>query len=161
MTDDRQRRRVLDQFVKEARASLQAVEQALAVGPARVGEADNLKLLFRAFHSIKGITGYADAREIGELSHEAEGLLREIQAGRLVLDDPTLGLLLTVHDQLIDLLDATTSGASAPPEWQTSLSRLRALTGAAKIENEVWTCPARQEPRYRENQDDAQKEDPS
>ena len=128
MTGKDRRRRVLEQFVQEARASLQQVEQALAVGSSRVGEADNLQQLFRSFHSIKGISGFADAREIGELSHEAESLLREIQAGRLALDGPILELLLTVHDELIELLKAISTGSAVSSTWEETLARLCALT---------------------------------
>jgi len=132
MKEARQAGRVLGQFVKEARSNLATIEQALAGDPTKVGEPEQLQRLFRAFHSIKGISGYANADEIGELSHQAESLLKAIQGGQRALDTGARDLLLIVHDELVVMLEATESGGSALPGWQDTLAKLRALVGAAE-----------------------------
>ena len=135
MSESKQTRRVLEQFVQESRVNLKTIETSIATSRSGTGDEEQLRILLRAFHSIKGISGFASAVEIGQLSHEAESLLMEVKAGRCSLDDATLDLLLTVHDQLVDLLEAIESGSAAPDDWRAVLLRMSELTGSPARES--------------------------
>ena len=129
MTERHHQQRVLQQFLREASTNLKSIEEALGLLRQDPNQAAPIKNLFRAFHGIKGTSGYAQANEIGLLSHEAESILRQVQEGKRPFDDPVVDALLELHDQLHVLLDALSDGEPAPKDWQNLLEKLQALRG--------------------------------
>ena len=130
MTERHQQQRVLQQFLREASTNLKNIEGALDQLRQDPAQAEPIKELFRAFHGIKGTSGYAQASEIGLLSHEAETILKQVQEGNRLVDQPVVDAMLELHDQLYALLDALEKSEPPPMEWQDLLERLRLLRGA-------------------------------
>ena len=129
MTERHHQQRVLQQFLREASANLKNIEGALDQLSQDPAQAEPIKELFRAFHGIKGTSGYAQANEIGLLSHEAETILNQVQEGNRPFDQPVVDAMLELHDQFHVLLDALEKSESPPKEWQDLLDRLRLLRG--------------------------------
>ncbi|TSC22736.1 chemotaxis protein CheA [Corallococcus sp. Z5C101001] len=93
--------KALAEFVAEATEILDALgRDLLALDEAREQEADpeHINGIFRAAHSLKGLSGLFGQERITQLAHAAEDLLDRLRLGRLTLDNQVL-------DTLVDALD--------------------------------------------------------
>lgn len=116
--------KALAEFVAEATEILDALgRDLLALDEARGQEADpeHINGIFRAAHSLKGLSGLFGQERISQLAHAAEDLLDRLRLGRLTLDDQVL-------DTLVDALDtfqALLGEASRSEEGQELSQRTR------------------------------------
>lgn len=97
------------QFVTEVIDNLKRIEKALEALRKPSASMENIDETFRAFHSIKGISGYVDAQTIGDLSHAAESLLRNARDNESGLSTEQIDLLLQCHDTIFSLVQKTPS----------------------------------------------------
>ena len=118
--------KALAEFVAEATEILDALgRDLLALDEARGQEADpeHINGIFRAAHSLKGLSGLFGQERISQLAHAAEDLLDRLRLGRLTLDDKVL-------DTLVDALDtfqALLGEASRSEEGAELTQRTRAM----------------------------------
>ncbi|GMU03589.1 chemotaxis protein CheA [Corallococcus caeni] len=118
--------KALAEFVAEATEILDALgRDLLALDEARGQEADpeHINGIFRAAHSLKGLSGLFGQERISQLAHAAEDLLDRLRLGRLTLDD---GVLDTLVDAL-DTFQALLGEASRTEEGQELTQRTRAM----------------------------------
>ncbi len=104
----------LQGFVVECRELLQEMEvKLLGVSEAEdPGEAINA--IFRAAHTIKGSAGLFSLDAIVAFTHVVESVLDHVRAGRIVLDEELVALLLPCGDHIGLLVDAAQAGQPAP-----------------------------------------------
>ena len=76
---------LIQDFIVEATEHLDASEGAMLELETHLEDTDTLNLIFRAFHTIKGMAGFMNLKQIGSLSHEAENLLDLARKGDLIL----------------------------------------------------------------------------
>lgn len=88
-----------EEFAAETGEHLDTLEHGLA------GDAP-IDVLFRAMHSLKGMSAAIGASGLGGLAHKAEDVLGLARAGRLALDKP-------VRDALLEAVDALRGQRSA------------------------------------------------
>src|SRR5689334_8175021 len=100
-------------FLDEAHEMLRQFEQALLAMEHDPGDAEATNTAFRAAHTIKGGAGLFGHEAIVEFTHEVEGLLDDLRAGKLALNDEVMALLLQGRDQIGALVEAV-SGEAAP-----------------------------------------------
>lgn len=85
------------EFAAESEEHLDGIEAVLTgAPPGREG----VNALFRAFHSLKGMSDALGAQGLKTLAHAAEDVLGLVRAGRLSLDPPMADLLLRTVDTL-------------------------------------------------------------
>ncbi|RKH42605.1 chemotaxis protein CheA [Corallococcus llansteffanensis] len=105
--------KALAEFVAEATEILDALgRDLLALDEARDQEADPERIngIFRAAHSLKGLSGLFGQERITQLAHAAEDLLDRLRLGRLTLDDQVLDALVDALDTFQSLLGETSRG---------------------------------------------------
>ena len=121
------------EFLTEASEYVETIERLmLAIEAAPT--ADNLNGIFRAFHTIKGLSGFLHLRRIQVLAHASEDLLDRLRTGAVVIDRAVVDLLLTALDQLKLLLaglgEGIASGHLPPsPYLPTVVTALRTSAG--------------------------------
>lgn len=72
-------------FIAEAYEHIEGAEAGLLELEAKPGDNEALNLIFRGFHTIKGMAGFLNLEEIGSLAHSAENLLDGARKGELIL----------------------------------------------------------------------------
>lgn len=72
-------------FVAEACEHIEAAEGGLLDLETNPEDQEVLNLIFRAFHTIKGMAGFLNLTDIGSLAHSAENLLDLARKGELLL----------------------------------------------------------------------------
>ncbi|RKG50718.1 chemotaxis protein CheA [Corallococcus sp. AB011P] len=109
--------KALAEFVAEATEILDALgRDLLALDEARGLEADpeHINGIFRAAHSLKGLSGLFGQERISQLAHAAEDLLDRLRLGRLTLDDQVLDTLVDALDTFQALLGEASRSEEGP-----------------------------------------------
>nr|WP_225937626.1 chemotaxis protein CheA [Myxococcus sp. RHSTA-1-4] len=104
------------EFVAEATEILDALGKDLLVLDERRGQEADPELvngIFRAAHSLKGLSGLFGQERLSRLAHGTEDLLDRLRLGRLRLDDTALDSLIEVLDAFQALLAEAARGAES------------------------------------------------
>ncbi|OJT18043.1 chemotaxis protein CheA [Archangium sp. Cb G35] len=99
--------KALAEFVAEGTEILEALGKDLLVLDQQRGtdpEPDLINGIFRAAHSLKGLSALFGQERISKLAHQAEDLLDRLRLGKLSLDDQALDSLIETLDVLQALL---------------------------------------------------------
>ncbi|MBU0719297.1 MAG: chemotaxis protein CheA [Planctomycetes bacterium] len=89
-------------FLEEAGEHIEAIEAALLDVEREPDNSTNIDNLFRPFHTIKGMAGFLNLRDINGLTHEAETIMDQARKGNRKI---TPGLIDLVFD-VVDILKA-------------------------------------------------------
>ena len=127
-------------FVDEAREHIEAIEAALLEVERAPDDAEQIDSLFRPFHTIKGMAGFLNLRDINCVTHEAETLLDQARKGKRTITPGLIDLIFEVVDILKAQLSAVAAYVSVPngevvpqPPVVEMIGHLRAVV-AGKIE---------------------------
>ena len=99
---------LLSEFQTEALEHLENIEAAVLVLEHDPHDGDSLALIFRAFHTIKGVAGFLHLVPIQALAHQVETLLDNARNHKLTLDSGMITLILQAKDTLQKLVDQIT-----------------------------------------------------
>ena len=91
-------------FIAEAGEHIAAAEAALLRVEDDPGDVEAVNAVFRGFHTVKGVAGFLNLRQIGTLAHAAENLLDLARKGRVRLAGDRTDLVLESVDLLKSLL---------------------------------------------------------
>jgi two-component system, chemotaxis family, sensor kinase CheA len=113
--------RPLAEFIAEATEIIEGLgREVLALVEKRGQEPspEHLNAIFRAAHSLKGLSGMFGVEELSHLAHRTEDALDALRLGRIPLDDALVDTLV----ETLDVLQAQLADASAgAPREQTRL----------------------------------------
>jgi two-component system chemotaxis sensor kinase CheA len=119
-------RQILSQFNVEIDQHLTTIEPVLDMAEADALRRSDIDLLFREFHSIKGLARVVAAPGMEALAHEAESLLSPVRSGDRVFNA-------AIREPLIAATDALRDALNEPLQWQPPagiIGALRATTAA-------------------------------
>ncbi|MBU0639186.1 MAG: chemotaxis protein CheA [Planctomycetes bacterium] len=129
---DLSEREHLEGFLDESREHLDAIEGALLEVEQDPADASKINELFRPFHTIKGIAGFLNLRDINRLTHEVETILDMARKNELEITSATIDLVFAAIDILTsqiaairEYLPAPTGEAVPQPEVASIIGRLR------------------------------------
>jgi two-component system chemotaxis sensor kinase CheA len=123
---------LLSDFVLESREHIAAIEQQVLILEQDPSNAESLHSAFRGFHTIKGLAGFLELREVQELSHEVEAVLDRARNGRFTITPEAIDVILQSADYLRQWLfhiEASLAGQSseAPGRDTALLAKIRGL----------------------------------
>ncbi|MBO1073295.1 chemotaxis protein CheA [Roseomonas marmotae] len=113
------------EFGAESEEHLDTVERLLATPPDAAGVAS----LFRAFHSLKGMSSALGAAGMARVAHRCEDLLGLARQGRLAMTRPLMDGLLAALDALRGQRATVLRGRGDAPPPPGLLQRLEGLEG--------------------------------
>ena len=90
---------VLQEIVKEVPDIFESLEQGI-LSLESSPDQEIVNSVFRAFHSLKGIAGFANVKPVVELSHSMEDLLKEVKNGTITMSAELVDILLDSLDVL-------------------------------------------------------------
>lgn len=134
-----------EQFLKESIERLRDLETGLLNIEQGQDLMEQVRLIFRGFHGLKGIAGYVNTREIIDLSNAGESLLMQVRDDGVPFKPEWVDLLLQCHDELKNLIECFQRGQQPPDRWQGTLDQLKRIVA----ENEERTRDAEEESEER------------
>ncbi len=114
-------------FAEEAQEHIEAIETGLIEveqAPENTGKIDDL---FRPFHTIKGMAGFLNLRDINCLTHEVETLLDQGRKGKRAMTPGIIDLIFNVIDVLKEQVSSVGSYLANPTGdvvYQPPISKL-------------------------------------
>ncbi|MGC4034292.1 MAG: chemotaxis protein CheA [Tepidisphaeraceae bacterium] len=132
-------------FVGEATGHLDAAESSLLKLEDDPSDLAEVNAVFRAFHTIKGVAGFLELRQIGSLAHVAETLLDLARKGKMTLSGSRLDVILEARDVMKAMVSEVERAAQVhgTPGKQQGLGALLAkLDAAARGEEIAPSAPA-------------------
>lgn len=96
---------LIKDFIEESREHLASIELNMLSLEANPEDKEAINAVFRPFHSLKGVAGFLNLKDIHHLSHEVENLLDAARSGKLTISDAVIDIVLQATDILKVLLD--------------------------------------------------------
>ena len=107
-------------FITESNGHIESAEAQLLKLEENPDDNEALSAIFRSFHTIKGVAGFLNLKQIGALAHAAENLLDLARNGKLQLVGATVDVVLDSIDlmkaMIASLGDAMKSGNPIPSQ---------------------------------------------
>ena len=129
-------REILGDFITESRENLQTAEAALLTLETDPSDAESINRVFRAFHTIKGMSAFMNLTRVAELAHHAESLLSKVRDGKIAFGGAYADMSLRSVDTLKELIqgvqDALGGQLMAKPAGYDALMKLLSDPEAAQ-----------------------------
>lgn len=138
-------------FVTEAAEHIETAEGGLLDMENDPADSEAINLIFRGFHTIKGMAGFLNLTQIGSLAHSAENLLDMGRKGTIKLVGPNMDVVFESVDMLKNMIGALQKGieAGGPIQPEKGVNKLIAKLkvcveggGEAEVEAEAVDLPS-------------------
>jgi two-component system chemotaxis sensor kinase CheA len=116
-------------FLSESREHVSTINHLLLSLEADPGSRQVVEGVFRAVHTIKGMSATMGYRSVADLSHEMENLLDRIRHGKAQASPETIDLLFAACDALEKAIEVAVEETGEEPRLEGLLTRLRAAAG--------------------------------
>lgn len=117
-------------FLTESREHVSAINHALLALERGEGVREAVDAVFRAVHTVKGMSATMGYRVVADLSHELETLLDRARRRRGLVRPEVVELLFHAADALEQSIEGAVAGTPPPPGIPELLVELRAAGGA-------------------------------
>jgi len=106
----------LQGFIDEAQEHMDAIETALLSVERDPHDSAQINELFRPFHTIKGIAGFLNLRDINRLTHEVETILDLARKGERALTATSVDVIFAAIDRLKEQIASLARHLKAPSD---------------------------------------------
>jgi chemosensory pili system protein ChpA (sensor histidine kinase/response regulator) len=133
---------LLEIFQEEATDILGNIEEALSRWRSSPNDMALVQDLKRSLHTLKGGARMAGAMTMGDLSHNTETLVKNIEDGQVSANGELFDLLDEAHDMLVTMLDHAQSGRPVPDAHGLNVKLLALSSGQPESEVPDVATPA-------------------
>jgi two-component system chemotaxis sensor kinase CheA len=91
-------------FVVESTEHLDGIEVQMVDLEANPADRETLNAVFRAFHTIKGVSGFLKLKDVNEMSHRTETLLDLARRGELTVTGEVIDVVFEAIDDLKEMI---------------------------------------------------------
>jgi len=143
---------LLGEFITESTDLISEAEEALLTLESNPEDTESVGSVFRAFHTVKGVSAFLELTFISEMAHHAESLLSRVRDKEIRYAGGYADLALRSLDmikQMIDLVQGALGGAplSKPKEYDILLNLLSDPEGAGISDESEETATTSSVPR--------------
>lgn len=121
--------RYADLFRSESRAQLTEANRALLDLEGHPTDRQPVHVLFRAVHTLKGMSASMGYPTVASFAHELESLLDRVRAGTQSTSVELMDVLFAATDALEAGIECAVAGAPEPPALAAALAQLRRVAG--------------------------------
>lgn len=115
---------LLKDFLAEAGALLEDVDQKLIDLEANPDDSALLDTIFRGFHTVKGGAGFLEAPAMVALCHRAENLLDQLRGRKLTLNSAMLDVILQATAEVKRMMSEMAAGQEIVPAADSLLAAI-------------------------------------
>jgi two-component system chemotaxis sensor kinase CheA len=123
--------RYADLFRTESREQLSAINRALLLLEEGGDSSEPVSVVFRAVHTIKGMSATMGYHAVAEFTHELESVLDRVRRGDQLLAPDLMDALFASADALETAIDDASEQALQTPAMINALQRLRDVAGGS------------------------------
>ncbi len=123
--------RYADLFRTESREQLSAINRALLLLEEGGDSSEPVSVVFRAVHTIKGMSATMGYHAVAEFTHELESVLDRVRRGDQLLAPDLMDALFASADALETAIDEASEQAAQTTAMISALQRLRDVAGGS------------------------------
>jgi two-component system chemotaxis sensor kinase CheA len=135
-------------FLTESREHVSAMNHQLLQLERGAGGAEPVSAIFRAVHTIKGMSATMGYTAVAELSHELETLLDRVRGHELAVTPEVMEALFRSADALEASIEAAVRGHRPPLALSQIILQLRSLAGPAERQTPPVQAPPTSPPNH-------------
>jgi two-component system chemotaxis sensor kinase CheA len=117
----------MDAFVSEAQELLESLNQCLLALEKDPQNQDFLNEMFRAAHTLKGISATMEFDQIAELTHQMESVFDRFRSGEVKIDAEKVDMLFECFDTLEILVRNAIKGEEKEVDYTPLLKKLKGI----------------------------------
>src|SRR6476661_6918655 len=117
-------------FQSESREQLSTMNEELLALERAPTASEPVSAVFRAVHTMKGMSATMGYSTVTALAHELESLLDRVRHAEIIVDRPVTDTLFAAVDALERAVEIEVAGGSAEEAAAPALARLRELAAA-------------------------------
>ncbi|MBI5537704.1 MAG: chemotaxis protein CheW [Deltaproteobacteria bacterium] len=127
------------EFLHESEDGLGRVDQVLMNVEREGADPEAVNLLFRIFHTIKGVAGALEVQQVTSLAHATESMLNRVREGKLELRGPVVDLVFDSTEMAASMMRKVRRGIETGTEFELTeglqglLDRLEAARQGAPV----------------------------
>jgi two-component system, chemotaxis family, sensor kinase CheA len=145
---DPEMKEILDSFLVETKEILEKLDQDLLQIEQAPDDKELINTVFRAFHTVKGTSGFLGFDQMMEITHKCEDVLNKIRKGELHIDSAMMDIIFASYDIMKELITRLDNGSMEPVDMDDTLARL--LVVAEETET---SAAAVARPKFQNNDD--------
>jgi two-component system chemotaxis sensor kinase CheA len=123
--------RYAELFRTESREQLAAINRALLLLETGGDTTEPVSVVFRAVHTVKGMSATMGYHAVAEFAHELESVLDRVRRGDQLLAPDLMDALFASADALEGAIDVASEQAAQSPAMIAALQRLRDVAGGS------------------------------
>jgi two-component system chemotaxis sensor kinase CheA len=116
-----------DLFLTESREYLSAMNHHLLELEREPGAEEPVRAIFRAVHTVKGMSATMGYQAVAELAHELESVLDRVRRGEQVVTSALMDALFESADSLEEAVERSVKGEGEQLDLSALVARLRAI----------------------------------
>lgn len=124
---------ILDSFIVETREILENLDSDLMELENSPQDDELLNKIFRAFHTIKGTSGFLGLEKLQHVTHKCEDILNKLRKGEAVLNSEMMDGILDAFDKIKMLAECVDENKNEDVETEDTITLL--VSVLAKMEN--------------------------
>ncbi len=136
----------LSMFIEESKEHLQSLNEQLLILEKEPDNNETINEIFRAAHSLKGMSGTMGYKKMQRLTHEMEDVFSEIRNGKVQVNAGLVDLLFQCLDELGKYLDniiaTSDEGSESNEQLPELLNAFVKNAGVAPVEKTAVTASA-------------------
>lgn len=129
MNDEEFKRKLQQEFLSEASELIEEIEDILSTIRDPDGFSQQVHILFRLVHTIKGSAYTACLESLGEFVHHVEHLLSEVREGNVTYDEDIIDVLLSSVDTIRDIVGCLQNNMTDLPDTTTLVKKINQFLG--------------------------------
>ena len=129
--------RYADLFLTESREHLSAMNHSLLALERAPKASEPVQALFRAVHTVKGMSATMGYHAVAQLAHEMESILDRLRRGALEAQPPVIEALFGAADALEGAIEASVRSGDGAANVTGAVARLQACAPPAAAEAPV------------------------
>lgn len=133
MNEEEFKEKLQQEFLSEASELIEEIEDILSTIRDPEGFTQQVHILFRLVHTIKGSAYTACLESLGEFVHHVEHLLSEIREGNVSYEEDIIDVLLASVDTIRDIVGCLQNKMTELPDTSTLVQKLNEFLGDAPV----------------------------
>jgi len=161
LLNDPDMKEIFESFLVETREILEKLDLELVKLETQPDDKDLLNEIFRAFHTIKGTSGFLGLIRLQTITHKLEDILNKLRKGDATLNDEIADGILKGYDSISELLDVVETQRNEDYDNKEvtqilqgiidNLNNANAETSAEKVETKVQKKPAQKKTKAKKS----------
>ncbi len=122
---DPEMKEIVDSFLVESYEILEKLDSDLVELESTPEDADLLNQIFRAFHTIKGTSGFLGLERLTSVTHKCEDILNKLRKGEIKLTSELMDVILLSFDKIKELVEVIERDKNENVEIDSTINQLK------------------------------------